>query len=363
MRVLRVINSMHIGGAERSIASNIPLHIKNGIEMDVLLLNGDPTFYLDQLLDANVRVSSLTVGGNIYNPLLALKILPYLPKYDIVHAHLFPTLYWVAFAKMISRSRVKLVFTEHSTINRRRGSRVFKLFDQLAYNQYAKLIAISDATKENLETHFNLGAKTVVIPNGVDIDQLYASTSEFPQELSEKIKDKIVLLQVASFRKAKDQETTIRALAQLPENYELILVGEGERMPLCQALAKELSLTNRVHFVGVQKDVAPFLRAASIVIMSSIWEGFGRAAVEGMAMRKPVIATNVAGLSEVVGGAGSLVESKDDQGMAREVMRIMSERSIYETIAERCFKRAQEYSVHFMVSRYEEVYKELLSKV
>ena len=47
MRILRVINSLNIGGAERSIVGNVPLHIQNGIDMEVLLLNGEKTFFFE----------------------------------------------------------------------------------------------------------------------------------------------------------------------------------------------------------------------------------------------------------------------------------------------------------------------------
>jgi len=120
MRILRVINSLKTGGAERSIVSNVPVHMLNGYQMDVLLLNGEVTYFFNELQQKGVTIYSLGSGNNIYNPLLIFKLLKYVCRYDIIHVHLFPSIYWVAIAKILSFSRVKLVMTEHSTDNRRR---------------------------------------------------------------------------------------------------------------------------------------------------------------------------------------------------------------------------------------------------
>ena len=73
MKILRIINSLQVGGAERSIVTNVPLH-KNRIEMDILLLNGADSIFLDKLKNKNVRIFSLGKKNNIYNPFLIFKL-------------------------------------------------------------------------------------------------------------------------------------------------------------------------------------------------------------------------------------------------------------------------------------------------
>ena len=107
MRILRVINSLNIGGAERSIAGNVPLHVNNGYQTDVLLLDGNPTFFLKDLLKQNIKVTWFGVNNFIYNPLYIFKISKIINKYDIIHVHLFPSLYWVALAKLLTKSNTK----------------------------------------------------------------------------------------------------------------------------------------------------------------------------------------------------------------------------------------------------------------
>lgn len=114
MKILQVINSLTTGGAEKLIIDSVPLYQNQGLTVDVLLLNNAETQFKSKLKEtSNGRIEGLSIGS-VYNPFLIFKIIPYLKKYDIIHLHLFPTLYWVVLAKWISFSNVKLVYTEHN---------------------------------------------------------------------------------------------------------------------------------------------------------------------------------------------------------------------------------------------------------
>src|SRR5690554_5836630 len=107
MKILQIINSLSTGGAEKLIIDSVPLYQKQGLTVDVLLLNNTETQFKSHLKETSKgKIDGLTIGS-IYNPFLIFKIIPYLKKYDIIHLHLFPTLYWVVLAKLISFSNVK----------------------------------------------------------------------------------------------------------------------------------------------------------------------------------------------------------------------------------------------------------------
>jgi glycosyltransferase involved in cell wall biosynthesis len=356
MKLLRVVNSLAVGGAERSIVNNVPIHIANGLDMDVLLLDGRQTFFLEELQKRNVKVAWLGRNISVYNPILVFKLLPIFKNYDVIHVHLFPAFYWVAFAKLLSLSKAKLICTEHNTHNRRRGSPVYRWLDRLVYSQYSVIIAISEATKLALDRQTGTPGKSVVIPNGVQIAELRGSSADLPECWESRVRGKKVLVQIAGFRPEKDQDTTIRALARLPADHVVIFVGDGERRLACEQLALELGVGNRVFFAGLQSEVAAFIKAADLVIMSSHWEGFGRTAVEGMALGKPVIASNVAGLNEIVRGAGCLFEVGDFKALSEAVVKLLETPSLYAEAAEKCRARAEQYDVKYMIEGYERVY-------
>jgi len=131
MKILHVINNLATGGAEKLLLETIPKYPTDVMTMDLLVLNGiEHPFFIDFQKNKSNQLFSL--GKNsIYNPILIFKVMKYLKQYDIIHVHLFPSLYWVALAKMLSLSSVKLVYTEHSTNNRRHNSLFFRLYDKI----------------------------------------------------------------------------------------------------------------------------------------------------------------------------------------------------------------------------------------
>ena len=161
-----------------------------------------------------------------------------------------------------------------------------------------------------------------------------------------------LLMQIAGFREQKDQDCVLRALKILPQGVHAVFVGDGERRKDCEKLAEEFGVRERAHFLGVRADVPALLKAADIVVMSSHWEGFGLAAVEGMAAGKPVVASDVPGLAEVVGGAGILFPQGDESALADTIMRLATDKDFYAQISEQCKKRACDFDIKTMAKKY-----------
>ena len=91
-----------------------------------------------------------------------------------------------------------------------------------------------------------------------------------------------------------------------------------------------------------------------------MWEGFGLSAVELMAGGLPVIASDIEGLRQVVEDAGVVVPQGDAQALADEVMRLMGDKGCYQETAERCRRRAQNYSIENTALAYLEVYERMI---
>lgn len=364
MRVLRIINSLDMGGAERSIYENVPIHKLNGLDVDVLVLKDSKNYFQAELTRSDIDVYSLQFKS-LYNPLIIFKIVPYLKNYDIIHAHLFPTLYWVGLAKLFSRCNGKFVFTEHATDNRRRKYLFWKILDFLIYRIYDRLIAISYDAKKNLLNHTKVRPdKCLVIENGVNLQRVKVEgemdISEF--ESFQKLADSHnVLLQIASFREAKDQDTLIRALSSLPEKFVAVFIGDGHRIGDCRILAKALNLQNRVYFFGNQQYVGYFIKRCYAVVVSSHWEGFGRAAVEGMTLGKPVIGSDVEGLRDVIANKNLLFHKGNSEDLAKKISTLFKDPELYVELGLYCEKRSWHYDIRSMVAKYEELYETLLA--
>lgn len=348
MRVLHVISSLEIGGAQRLMSDLLPLQKRMGVDVSLLVLKTEDTDFTKKVLDAGVPITSLN-ATSFRNPLLAIKLRRVIKNYDIVHAHLVHALYLCSIAAR--GLDVELVYTEHSTSNNRRGKTFMQSIEKWIYGRYEKLISISEQTQTALQGWLQSSdSRFVVIHNGVD-------TKVFSSIHREKIPNSLIM--VSRFASSKDQETVIRAMKMLNEDVTVRFVGDGENLEHCKQVAKEIGVGNRVSFLGARSDVANLVDESYIGIQSSNWEGFGLTAVEMMAAGLPVIATDVDGLKQVVEGAGVLFPVGDAVALAQHIKHILNDKRYYDSLSEASKKRAEKYDISMTAQQYINCYKQI----
>ena len=359
MKILQVITSMQIGGAEKLIVDIVPLLKQRGYIVDVCLFNGTNTQFLERLKESGCKLYRLSMDERYYNPVKIFKLWRVMRHYDIVHTHLTsPQLFAAIASKMFCRAA--LVTTEHNTLNNRRDWQWFPTgIDRWMYNQYRKVICISTQTKVYLNEYLKTyNTEIEIINNGIDVEGFH-NAKENPALRNGS--DKFVITMVAAFRAQKDQETLIKAYSLLDSSkYELWLVGDGERRHFVEEFSRKQGLTDKIRFWGNRKDVPSIFKASDIVVMSSHYEGFGLSAAEGMAAVKPVIASDVDGLAQVVEGAGLLFPSGDEKALASLIEQLHDDHELYKKVAESCYQKAKQFDISKMVDGYEEVYKCLM---
>jgi len=143
------------------------------------------------------------------------------------------------------------------------------------------------------------------------------------------IRDEFIVLFVAYLLKEKGGDVALRALAELPANVVLWIVGDGPEWENLQALASDLDLEPRVRFLGRQRNVASFMQAADCLICPSVWaEAAGWVNVEGQACGIPVIASRTGGIPELVadGKTGYLFPPGDHRELADRVNRLLGDK-------------------------------------
>ena len=347
MRILHVITSLEIGGAQRLLADLLPLQA-SASDVSLLVYERVHNDFEKTLEQAGIQILCLN-EHNFHNPRVIFRLRKIFKDYDLIHAHLFPTIYWVSLAAR--GGGVKLVYTEHSTSNSRRNKWYFRPVERFMYDRYDKIISISQQTQEALTSWLGQhDGRFVVINNGVDTEK-FASVKVpvIPKSL----------IMVSRFALSKDQETVIRAMVHIDKDATLRFVGDGENRLHCEALVKELGVSDRVQFLGSRSDVPILVASSYIGIQSSNWEGFGLTAVEIMACGKPVIATNVDGLKQVVEGAGEVFTRGNAIELASKVNYLLSDKVYHQAIADRCRQRAKEYDLRVMSEKYLQLYKSL----
>ena len=357
IKVLQVINTLNTAGAERLVCTIAEGMNRPEIQTDVLVLNGVETGFMRTLEAAGVRV--IRLGSNEYNPWLIYKLRPYLETYDIVHVHLFPAQYWVALTKYLFKSKAHLVTTEHSTFNFRCKYKLTTWSDRKIYRLYEAITCISPATLNFIRHRAPSSVRTVLIENGIDVALFSQAKSDRAVVLPNVPVNAFVLMQVARFKEEKNQIDLVKVLAQLPTDIHAVFVGDGPMRKHCESLAKDLNVEERAHFLGKREDIPSLLAAADIVVMPSLWEGFGLSAVEGMAAHKPVLASNVAGLAQVVEDESLLFPVNDIETMANRIIKLYKDEDLRKRLGEECYQRAQKYDVRFMLDNLWKLYSQL----
>jgi glycosyltransferase involved in cell wall biosynthesis len=362
MKIVHIINSLASGGAEKLLLDTIPIYKKKGIHVDLLVLNGTPSPFMQALQETGC-CSIYSLGlHSVYNPIQIFKLIPFIKKYDIAHVHLFPTQYWVVLAKVLSFSKIKLIYTEHSTSSRRTRSRLFKYIDPFFYKQYDTIICISEKVSDVVKEHTALSiSKIEIIHNGIELEKFKNSAAKDIQKFFPNADLNIkILIQVASFMEPKDQKTLIKALRYLSDEVKLLLVGEGKLQKECKALVHTLKLEKRVLFLGLRMDVPQLLKTANVVVLSSKYEGLSLSSIEGMASGKPFVASDVAGLQEIVEGAGILFKQGNAKDLANKIERLLKDETYCQEIVNSCLKRAEQYDIQIMVDKHILIYKSLI---
>lgn len=366
MRVLQIINSLGTGGAEKLLLDTIPLYRAQDIEMDVLLLWDNDTMFTCELQKMNCCKIHILKKSNhtrdIYNPFAIFKIAKLLKNYDIAHVHLFPAQYFVIFANLLNGRKTKLLFTEHSTHNKRMATPVFAIFDRFVYHFYHKIVSISKDVSLALEKHIpTQKQKIILIENGVNLEKIENASLISKNEIHPNLSDTdFVLCQVSAFRAGKDQLTLIKSLQYLEEKFKIVLIGDGsesEKEKINECI-KHLKLEDRVFLLGIKSNIYSIIKSVDINILSSKFEGLSISSIEGMASGKPFIASNAPGLAEMVKGYGVLFEIGNQKELAQHIVALSIDSSYYQSVVLSCKLRAAEFDSAKMVAQHIQLYKE-----
>jgi len=240
-------------------------------------------------------------------------------------------------AKMFKKP---LVIKVHgSDINLHTRYRLRRLMIVYTLNRCAKVIAVSNALKKRMVDIGVLEEKIEVISNGVDMDKFFPMDNvECRKKLNLPLEKKLVLY-VGNLVEVKGPDILIEAASRLPENVRVIMIGSGALEDSLKEKVKLLKLDNKVTFAGVKphKDIPLWINAADVLCLPSLHEGCPNVVLESMACGRPVVASRVGGLEEIVhtDDMGILVKSGDPLILTGALSRALDKVWDYNAIKEK----------------------------
>ncbi|HYM83644.1 MAG TPA: glycosyltransferase [Candidatus Dormibacteraeota bacterium] len=285
---------------------------------------------------------------------------------DVVHDHMYRAevvgTKAVLALQAAGHPRPYVVSTVHSSRVRAHEDR--ELLRQLT-PEMDKLIAVSRAIVSKIEDEGRTGAPVELIYNGVDLERYDHQEPCCTLRAEYGMEDGSLLVGVvARLEPEKGHPTLLEAwphvLRQVPDAY-LLVVGEGSRREALEEQVRELRIGQRVVFTGRRDDVPAVTAALDVAVLPSYREAQGLTILEAMALSRPVVATNVGGIPEVVqdGVSGLLVPPHDADALAGAIVRLLTDHPFADTLAKAGHDAVHErFCVELMVHAIEAVYDE-----
>lgn len=368
MRILLFTNHLNIGGISTYTVSLARALKAKGHEVFVASCGGMLVPELVQSGVSHINIGILTkseLSPKVFRAISEVTKIAKRLHIDIVHPQ---TRITQVVGFFVSKAcGVPLVTTCHGFFNKNIGRVLLPAWGD-------RVIAISDAVKENLISYFGVDKEKVsMIYNGIEIKKFL---KDFSEDEKDKLKDRFgikrdysVIGMIARFTPDKGHDTLLYALFKILKekpNVQLVFAGDGDKRQEIEKLSQRLGLSDNVVFIKPQLSTVNALAIMDVFMFTPARrEGMGLALLEAMASGKPVVATNVGGISSVIENNvnGFLVEPSRPELLAEPVLRLLKDKALYARMAQAGREIVvKKFSINGMTEKTENVYKEVLSK-
>jgi glycosyltransferase involved in cell wall biosynthesis len=368
--LLYLITSTNVGGTEKALLELIRHIDRKEFKVYVCSVKKPGTF-AKALADKADGFFSLKLSegggvaaiGNFIPAVLRLIKLIRAVSPSILHCFLFRANILGRIAGRIAR--VPIIISSVRVIE---APRAKHLIDRLTAPLTTHYLAVSQAARNHTIQHAKISpAKIVTIYNGIKCNGEYAEKPIWRSMLSLSPRD-VLLGLVGRFHKQKGHIVLLKALpfilAQAPHTH-VLFCGEGREEARLKVMVQDLGLTGHVHFVGLIENAYQMLSQIDIVVVPSLWEGMPNVVLEAMAAGRPVVASNVAGMDEVVvdGKTGLLCNPGDPHALADALLKLIKDSSLMKHMGRSGYELVrQRFQISTMVGQTIQYYRKLLGE-
>jgi len=335
IRLCHVVRHARIAGTEKHVYLLATKLDRNRFEVHVCTFeNGE----LVQRLQAKGVSVAVIPKGHSLEHFARLSRFFCRGKYDLVHCHSGGYACLAARAGGIRR----IVYTKHGigfTREELRDRSFFRrLRDRIVDLCVAEYVALTRSDKEVMIDSLGIaGEKIEIIPNG--IDPSLVSTKSTARLGAQKL-----VGTVGRLTRQKGIEYLIRAMPTIiskHRNAQLLIAGSGEEESRLKTLVQQLELEQRVRFMGYLDNPASMMRSLNVFVLPSVWEGFPYVLLEAMVLKRPIVATDIFGVNEIIEQevSGMLVRPRDPDSIAKAVIMLLSDKLMCRRMGEAAYRR------------------------
>jgi glycosyltransferase involved in cell wall biosynthesis len=367
VRILHVITTLDVGGAEMHLLAQVGGQVAAGHTVSVAYLKGEGRLRPDFLAAGALRVDALGSG-----PATPARLIARMRGVELVHSHLLKADMLCALcAPLAGRPLVASKHNDEQVLRRGAVGRVHGVLGAVA----RRTIVLSDHVGRFIAEHGRVPlSRQTRIYYGLNPAPFQAAAADPKVRTALRAElgvadDEVLFICVARFAPQKAHDVLLKAFAAARANgarARLLLVGDdpfGDGRVRAERLAQQLRLGGAVTFAGIRRDVPQLLAASDVYVMPSLWEGLGLVFLEAMATGRPVLATTVSAIPEVVvpDVTGILVPPADPVALASAMERLASDAGLRLRLAEAGRKRVLErFGLERMVAETLEVYRSVL---
>jgi glycosyltransferase involved in cell wall biosynthesis len=384
MRVAHIIKATGVAGAERHLLMLLPGLAARGLEIHLILLvtprrAADAQHPMDAYADAMasacpenpIRVHKMTIRRHLDLGLIpALRRLLREIEPDIVHTHLLHAdMFGLPAARALGlRHPPKLIMTRHNDDRFRRWP-AFRQANRMLWWMVSAGIAISYSVgRFCVQVEGAPASKVRVIHYGMTPPEVTIDRAEASAALKAELNlppDAILPGMVCRLVEQKGVRYALTAFAQVLPHFpaaHLVIAGDGVQRKSLERQARTLGIANHVHFLGWRRDADRVLAALDVLLMPSLWEGFGLVMLEAMAQRVPIIGSRVSSIPEVVqdGDNGRLVPPRDPAALAEALAELLGDTALRRHMGLMGEDRLEtHFSAEVMIDKTLDLYREI----
>jgi glycosyltransferase involved in cell wall biosynthesis len=333
IRVVYLTHTLGVGGAEELILNVVARLPRERYEPIVCCFENPPGPMGKEIAAHGVEVVPLGIMPGLRHPLGWWPIVRYLRRVrpQVVHTFMLPASLYGRAAAVLARVPV-IIGTEVNIYDRKQWHHI--LIERALAGASACIVASAESVKRAYVRQLGIAPDAVrVLYNAVNWSRLDATMT--PTDVRHELgipDERLVVGVVATLQDKKGHRVLLDAVAHTPglERVWVMLVGDGPLRASLEHYASTLGIRERVTFCGTRRDLGNLLPAMDVFALPSLWEGLPLALILAMGAARPVVATRLAGIPEVVtdGESGLLVEPGDAASIGAALARVCGDASL-----------------------------------